>query len=100
MVLHCCLTIWLDFSNMKTQSKSAEKTAVVYHRISIAKSGGLDSYSIQAQSEITSSFCQREGYRIIGTFSEVETGTLGDDGRPQLAKAITLAKQSKSACIF
>lgn len=85
---------------MKTALKSVEKTAVVYHRISIAKSGGLDSYSIQAQAEITSSFCGREGYQIIGTFSEVETGTVGDDGRPELASAIALAKQTKSCLVF
>src|SRR6266496_6382917 len=85
---------------MKTELKAAKNTAVVYHRISIAKSGGLDSYSIQAQAEITSSFCGRDGYRIVGTFNEVEHGTLTDEDRPELASAIALAKQTKSCLVF
>src|SRR5438445_8419085 len=85
---------------MKTTLKAAEKTAVVYHRISIAKSGGLDSYSIQAQAEITSSFCGRERYQIIGTFNEVESGTLTEQDRPELAKAIALARANKSCLVF
>src|SRR6516162_2743110 len=85
---------------MKTALKSSEKTAILYQRISNDKSGGLDSYSIASQTEITGSFCEREGYRILGTFNEVETGTVGDDGRPELAKAIELAKQTKSTLVF
>lgn len=76
------------------------KTAVRYHRISIAKSGGLDSYSIAAQDEITARFCQQESMTIEGTFCEVESGTLTADERPELAKAIALAKQTKSCLVF
>lgn len=84
----------------RTTAGNSEKTAITYCRISNDKSGGLDSYSISAQGEITQSFCEREGYRVIATFTEVETGTVGDDGRPELAKAIEMAKKSKSTLVF
>lgn len=76
------------------------KTAVRYHRISIAKSGGLDSYSIAAQDEITSQFCRQENMAIEGTFCEVESGTLTADDRPELQAAITLAKRTNSCLVF
>jgi len=76
------------------------KTAVLYHRISNDKSGGLDSYSIAAQSDITKAFCQRESMEILGSFDEVETGTVGSDQRPELAKAIALAKRTNSCLVF
>lgn len=75
------------------------KTAVCYHRISNEKSGGLDSYSIGAQQEITARFCQQEGMTVTGSFDEVESGTVGDD-RPELAKAIALARSTKSCLVF
>ncbi len=76
------------------------KTAVCYHRISNEKSGGLDSYSIGAQQEITSRFCQQETLTIQGTFCEVESGTLTAEDRPELAKAIALAVKTKSCLVF
>jgi DNA invertase Pin-like site-specific DNA recombinase len=76
------------------------KTFVTYHRISTGKSGGLDSYSIEAQQEITSRFVAQEGGQIIGRFAEVEHGTLTDDDRPELAKAIALARKTNSCLVF
>ncbi|MBE0546046.1 MAG: recombinase family protein [Verrucomicrobia bacterium] len=76
------------------------KTAVCYHRISNDKSGGLDSYSIGAQQEITARFCQQETLHIEGTFCEVESGTLTAEDRPELAKAIALAIKTKSCLVF
>lgn len=74
------------------------KTAVRYHRISVEKSGGLNSLSIQSQQDITARFC--EGMEILGTFSEVESGTLTADERPELAKAIALARKTNSCLVF
>jgi len=76
------------------------KTAVCYHRISNDKSGGLDSYSIGAQQEITARFCQQEHLTIEGAFCEVESGTLTAEDRPELAKAIALAIKTKSCLVF
>ena len=84
----------------KTNAINLEKIAITYCRISNDKSGGLDSYFISSQTEITASFCEREGYRIISAFTEVETGTVGDDGRPELAKAIEMAKKTKATLVF
>src|SRR5688572_26664092 len=75
------------------------KTAVCYHRISVEKSGGLLSYSIQSQQDITTRFCAQEGMEIVGSFAEVESGTLTADDRPELAKAIALARKTKSCLI-
>src|SRR4051812_27188966 len=76
------------------------KTAVCYHRISNGKSGGLDSYSIAAQDEITNGLCVRENMQIIGSFCEVESGTLTAEDRPELARAIALARKSKACIVF
>jgi DNA invertase Pin-like site-specific DNA recombinase len=90
--LTVCSTFWLDIHKMKT--------AICYHRISNGKSGGLDSYSIAAQGEITKGLCERENMQVLGSFDEVETGTVGSDERPELAKAIALAKSTKSCLVF
>lgn len=76
------------------------KNFVTYHRISNDKSGGLDSYSIEAQQEITKRFCAQEGGEIAGSFCEVESGTLTAEDRPELAKAIALARKTKSCLVF
>src|SRR5438067_401538 len=72
------------------------KTFICYHRISNAKSGGLDSYSIEAQQEITARFVASENGQILASFCEVESGRYTDEFRPELAKAISLAKSTKS----
>jgi DNA invertase Pin-like site-specific DNA recombinase len=76
------------------------KTAICYHRISVEKSGGLDSYSIQSQKDITSRFCEQERMQVVGSFSEVESGTLTEQDRPELQKAIALARSSKACIVF
>jgi len=76
------------------------KTAVAYTRVSTKKQGesGL---GLEAQQEALRRFAEAEGFRLIETFSEVETGKGADalDKRPQLAAAIAKAKEHAAPVI-
>jgi len=76
------------------------KDAVAYIRVSTgkqAKSGlGLD-----AQAAALARFAEAEGYKLVQTFTEVETGKGADaiDRRPQLAAALKTARKAKAPII-
>jgi DNA invertase Pin-like site-specific DNA recombinase len=76
------------------------KTAIAYTRVSTKKQGesGL---GLEAQQEALRRFAEAEGFRLIETFSEVETGKGADalDKRPQLAAAIAKAKEHAAPVI-
>ena len=76
------------------------KTAIAYTRVSTKKQGesGL---GLEAQQEALKRFAEAEGFRLIETFSEVETGKGADalDKRPQLAAAIAKAKEHAAPVI-
>jgi DNA invertase Pin-like site-specific DNA recombinase len=74
---------------------------VAYTRLSKPNKKGKPGIGLDAQQAAIAAFAKAEGYDLIETFSEVETGA-GDDAlekRPQLAAAMKLAKKHKAPVI-
>ncbi len=70
---------------------------VSYIRVSSQKQG-KSGLGLEAQQAAIKAFAEAQGYRVIGpTFVDVETGKGSDamDKRPQLRKALTMAKKLK-----
>jgi DNA invertase Pin-like site-specific DNA recombinase len=76
------------------------KTAIAYTRVSTA-SQGRSGLGLDAQRAALARFAEAEGFKLLETFSEVETGKGSDalDRRPQLAEALKLAKLHKAPII-
>jgi DNA invertase Pin-like site-specific DNA recombinase len=76
------------------------KTAIAYTRVSTA-SQGRSGLGLEAQQTALARFAEAEGFKLLETFSEVETGKGSDalDRRPQLAEALKLAKRHKAPII-
>ena len=75
--------------------------AVAYVRLSKPNKKGKPGIGLDAQQAAITAFAKAEGYDLVQTFSEVETGA-GDDAlekRPQLAAAMKLAKKHKAPVI-
>jgi hypothetical protein len=74
------------------------KTAVAYTRLSKPNKRGRPGIGLAAQQ---AAFAKAEGYSLIETFAEVETGAGRDalDKHPQLAAAMKLAKKHKAPVI-
>src|SRR3954465_12297685 len=69
------------------------KPAIAYIRVSTQQQG-RSGLGLEAQQAAIARFCEAEGYKIIWTYTEVETGK-GSDAlakRPQLETALTAAK--------
>ena len=71
-------------------------SAVAYLRVSTQRQG-RSGLGIEAQRSAIARFAETEGITIMAEFVEVETGKGADalDRRPQLAAALSLAKQQK-----
>jgi DNA invertase Pin-like site-specific DNA recombinase len=77
------------------------KKLVAYHRVSTQKQG-RSGLGLEAQRAAIAAFAKTEGLEIIGEFTEVETGKGADalDRRPQLAKALKVARKAgASICV-
>ena len=76
------------------------KTAIAYTRVSTARQG-KSGLGLEAQEEALARFAAAEGFNVLQTFSEVETGKGHDalEKRPQLAAAIKMAKQHRAPVI-
>ena len=76
------------------------KTAIAYTRVSTAQQG-KSGLGLEAQQATLARFAEAEGYRLIETFQEMETGKGADalDRRPQLAASLKAAKQIKAPII-
>jgi DNA invertase Pin-like site-specific DNA recombinase len=76
------------------------KTAIAYIRVSTAQQG-KSGLGLEAQQAALARFAEAEGYQLIQTFQEVETGKGADalDRRPQLAAALQVAKKRKAPII-
>ena len=76
------------------------KTAIAYTRVSTA-SQGRSGLGLEAQQAALARFAEAEGFKLLETFTEVETGKGSDalDRRPQLAAALKLAKRHKAPII-
>jgi DNA invertase Pin-like site-specific DNA recombinase len=75
-------------------------TAIAYIRVSTARQG-KSGLGLEAQQAALARFAEAEGYSLIETFQEVETGKGADalDRRPQLAAALKAARKLKSPII-
>src|SRR5450432_72895 len=73
---------------------------VTYVRVSTARQG-KSGLGLEAQQAALARFAEAEGYNLIQTFKEVETGKGADalDRRPQLAAALKAARKLKSPII-
>jgi DNA invertase Pin-like site-specific DNA recombinase len=76
------------------------KTAVAYIRVSTARQG-KSGLGLEAQQQALARFAQAEGYDLIQSFTEVETGKGADalERRPQLAAALQAAKKCRAPII-
>jgi DNA invertase Pin-like site-specific DNA recombinase len=76
------------------------KTAIGYIRVSTARQG-KSGLGLEAQQQALARFAEAEGYDLIQTFTEVETGKGADalERRPQLAAALQVAKKRKAPII-
>jgi DNA invertase Pin-like site-specific DNA recombinase len=75
-------------------------TAVAYVRVSTTQQG-KSGLGLEAQNAALARFAEAEGYRLVETFTEVETGKGADalDRRPQLAAALKAARKHKAPII-
>lgn len=75
--------------------------AVAYTRLSKPNKKGRPGIGLEAQQAALVAFAQAEGFDLIETFAEIETGEGADalDKRPQLAAAMKLAKKHKAPVI-
>src|SRR6478609_5971050 len=76
------------------------KTAIAYTRVSTAQQG-KSGLGLEAQQAALTRFAEAEGYSLVETFQEVETGKGSDalDRRPQLAAALKVARKHKAPII-
>src|SRR6267143_533303 len=76
------------------------KTAIGYIRVSTARQG-KSGLGLEAQQAALARFAEAEGYSLIQTFTEVETGKGADalDRRPQLAAALKAARKHKAPIV-
>jgi DNA invertase Pin-like site-specific DNA recombinase len=76
------------------------KTAIAYTRVSTAQQG-KSGLGLEAQQAALARFAEAEGYSLIQTFEEVETGKGADalERRPQLSAALKMARQHKAPII-
>src|SRR5450631_1609886 len=76
------------------------KAAIAYTRVSTAQQG-KSGLGLEAQQAALVRFAEAEGYNLIQTFEEIETGKGADalDRRPQLTAALKLARQHKAPII-
>ena len=74
--------------------------AIAYVRVSTARQG-KSGLGLEAQQAALARFAEAEGYNLIQTFEEVETGKGADalDRRPQLSAALKVAQQHKAPII-
>jgi DNA invertase Pin-like site-specific DNA recombinase len=76
------------------------KTAIAYARVSTVRQG-KSGLGLEAQQGALARFAKAEGFDLVQTFQEVETGKGADalNRRPQLAAALKAAKKIKSPII-
>ncbi|WP_338827165.1 recombinase family protein [Bradyrhizobium sp. 27S5] len=76
------------------------KAAIAYTRVSTAQQG-KSGLGLEAQEVALARFAEAEGFLLIETYQEVETGKGSDalDRRPQLAAALKAARKHKAPII-
>jgi DNA invertase Pin-like site-specific DNA recombinase len=71
--------------------------AVIYRRVSTREQGN-SGLGLEAQQAATETYARQTGTTIIGTYTEVETGTTSE--RPELKRAIAHAKRSRATLVI
>jgi DNA invertase Pin-like site-specific DNA recombinase len=76
------------------------KTAIAYTRVSTAQQG-KSGLGLEAQQAALARFAEAEGYELLQTFEEIETGKGSDalDRRPQLSAALKMARHHRAPII-
>jgi DNA invertase Pin-like site-specific DNA recombinase len=76
------------------------KAAIAYTRVSTARQG-RSGLGLEAQQAALARFAEAEGYSLVATFEEIETGKGSDalDRRPQLSAALKAARKHKAPII-
>jgi DNA invertase Pin-like site-specific DNA recombinase len=76
------------------------RVAIAYTRVSTARQG-KSGLGLEAQQAALARFAEAEGFDLIQTFEEVETGKGADalERRPQLTAALKIAKRHKAPII-
>ena len=73
-----------------------KRNAISYIRVSTDKQGKTG-YGLQDQSNRIQEFCDAEGFEVVESFCDVESGS--EDERPELMKAIELAKETGATIV-
>lgn len=73
-----------------------KRTAISYIRVSTDKQG-KSGYGLEDQRNRITEFCEAEGFELVGSFCDVESG--GKDDRPELMKAIAEAKATGATIV-
>jgi DNA invertase Pin-like site-specific DNA recombinase len=82
-------------------SAAMHNQLIAYRRVSTQKQG-RSGLGLEAQRTAIANFAKTEGLKVIGEYTEVETGKGADalDRRPQLAAALKFARrQNASVCV-
>jgi DNA invertase Pin-like site-specific DNA recombinase len=76
------------------------KPVIAYIRVSTARQG-RSGLGLEAQEAAIARFCEAEGFEVVRTFQETETGKGSDalERRPELAAALAEAKRRKCAVL-
>ena len=73
-----------------------KRPAISYTRVSTDKQG-KSGYGLEDQRNRITDFCEAEGFELVGSFCDVESG--GKDDRPELMKAIAEAKATGATIV-
>ncbi|OZI05518.1 resolvase [Siphonobacter sp. BAB-5385] len=73
------------------------KTAIAYYRVSTDRQG-LSGLGLEAQANAVSEFVHREGYQLITSFTEIESGK--KNKRPQLQTALEQCRKEKATLVI
>src|SRR5829696_7886115 len=71
------------------------RPAIAYIRVSTAGQG-KSGLGLEAQQAALARFVEGEGFDLVQTFTETMSGGRGDEHRPELAKALDLARRQKA----
>lgn len=72
------------------------KKIVAYYRVS-TKRQGASGLGLEGQQAAVESLCRQNGWEIVATYTEIESGKRSD--RPQLAKALAHSKRARATLV-
>lgn len=85
------------FPEMLATTLSTMRKAVAYYRVSTDRQG-KSGLGLEAQANVVSQFAEHEGYSVISTFTEIESGKKNQ--RPQLLLALAQCRKEKATLII